>query len=62
MKFCTFFHSKKVGKTGMESLKIDISKAYDRLEWRFLRDVMLKMGFCEAWTNLIQYCVSTVSY
>lgn len=61
-KVLHYLRSKKLGKTGMAALKIDISKAYDKFEWTFLRDVMLHMVFCEAWTYMVQYCVSTVSY
>lgn len=34
------------------ALKVDISKAYDRVEWVFLRAMMLKMSFTEEWVNI----------
>ena len=44
------------------ALKLDISKAYDRVSWEFLRHAMLEMGFSNEWIELIMMCVSTVTY
>ena len=37
-------HSRKKGKKGSLALKLDISKAYDRVEWHFLQSIIEKMG------------------
>ena len=34
-------------------LKLDMAKAYDRLEWQFLFDVLQKFGFCKEWIAYI---------
>lgn len=39
------------GKVGEKALKIDISKAYDRVDWNYLKGMMLKMGFDEKWVR-----------
>jgi len=44
------------------ALKIDISKAYDRVDWGFLRGVLMRMGFNEKWIQWMMICVSSVTY
>ena len=39
-----------------------MSKAYERLEWDFIQQVFLRLGFHPTWVNLIMQCVSSVSY
>lgn len=50
------------GKSGIAGLKIDISKAYDRLEWGFIRNMMEKFGFNTTWINRVMGLIQSVSY
>ena len=57
-----FLRHKKNGKEGVAAIKADMSKAYDRVEWRFLEAMLCKLGFRRRWVELIMKCVTTVRY
>ena len=50
------------GKKGFVALKIDMEKAYDRIEWNFLLACLRQLGFDDIWIKWISECISTVSY
>ncbi|XP_057248356.1 uncharacterized protein LOC104890473 [Beta vulgaris subsp. vulgaris] len=50
------------GNVHLAALKIDMNKAYDRVNWRFLLKVLQAYGFPAQWIQLISQCISTVKY
>ena len=57
-----YMKAKTKGTQGDVALKLDISKAYDRIDWDYLREIMLKMGFTSRWVQWMMLCVETVDY
>ncbi|KAJ9548141.1 hypothetical protein OSB04_020684 [Centaurea solstitialis] len=49
-------------KYGEVALKIDISKAYDRLDWNYLRQMLIALGFPRRWVNMMMLTVESVRY
>ena len=54
--------NKRTGKEEFAAVKVDMSKAYDRVEWAFLEAMMNKLGFASTWVKLIMKCVTSVRY
>lgn len=57
------FHSmrSKKGKKGWMAIKIDLEKAYDRLEWDFIKETLEDIGFPTSTIELIWWCISSPS-
>ena len=55
-------HCRKKDRRGSLALKLDVSKAYDRVEWAFLKGIMTKLGFPEVRIERVMCCVSTLSF
>ena len=52
---------KKQGKIGYLLFKIDFKKAYDKVDWNFLRKTMEEFGFPERTTTLVLNCTTTTN-
>lgn len=57
-----YMKRKTQGKNEVAGLKIDISKAYDRLEWHFIENMLKRFGFSEVWIDRIMKYIRSVSY
>ena len=57
-----YLDHKKEGKESFMVVKLDMSKAYDRVEWNFVEGIMKRLGFHEKCVDWIMKCVTTVSY
>eukprot|EP00253_Pinus_taeda_P011302 PITA_11302 len=55
-------HSVKQKKKKGVILKIDLSKAYDRINWLYLRLLLTHLGFNYSFINWIMGCISNVSF
>ncbi|XP_026383682.1 uncharacterized protein LOC113279193 [Papaver somniferum] len=54
-----FSMKRKKIKKALVGLKLDMSKAFDRVEWSFLLSIFRQLGFHNDWISLIEQCIST---
>ena len=52
---------KTKGRGGYMALKIDLEKAYDKLEWSFIKDMLIRFNLPRKLIDLIMSCISSVS-
>ena len=52
---------KTKGRRGYMALKIDLEKAYDKLEWSFIKDMLIRFYLPRKLIDLIMSCISSVS-
>jgi hypothetical protein len=44
------------------AVKIDMEKAFDRMEWSFLFSILHQLGFSPIWINWIRICITSPSF
>ncbi|KAM1091470.1 hypothetical protein EV2_019457 [Malus domestica] len=55
-------HALKAKRQFELGIKLDMRKAYDRVEWDFLDTVTEKMGFHSRWRKIIIGCINSVNF
>lgn len=52
----------KIGSTRGMIIKIDREKAYDRLEWHFIKDTLVDVDLPQRLVNIVMECVMSTSF
>ncbi|XP_012850814.1 PREDICTED: uncharacterized protein LOC105970524 [Erythranthe guttata] len=52
----------KSGSKGFMAIKIDLTKAFDKVEWSLVLKILNLLGFSNQFVNLIQECISSPSF
>ncbi|CAN1757082.1 Putative ribonuclease H protein At1g65750 [Linum perenne] len=55
-------NTRRYAKDGEFAIKIDISKAFDRVEWCYLEMMLQRLGFADTWVRWMVLCITSVRY
>ncbi|KAK2996151.1 hypothetical protein RJ639_029510, partial [Escallonia herrerae] len=53
---------KKKGKNELMAIKIDMEKAYDKMEWSFILNILKNFGFDQKWIGWVEQYISTATF
>lgn len=56
------FAKKKGNSNGWMMIKLDLEKAYDKLNWEFICNTLSHFHFPPKWVNLVKHCISSVQH
>ncbi|XP_021866236.1 uncharacterized protein [Spinacia oleracea] len=60
-EYMQYVKKRKKGKDFAGILKMDLNKAYHRISWSFIREVLMAFEFPQQWIDWIMECITTVS-
>lgn len=52
---------KRTGHVGFVGTKLDMNKAYDKIEWDYITSTMSALGFSDKWVTLISNCITSIT-
>lgn len=61
-KVIQWLNFQRAGKKFHDILKLDLNKAYDKIDWGFLLKVLGVMGFPPCWLTRVRVCISFVFF